>query len=100
MSASRLRVPGLMITSLWLFVGCSDAKKIDVGGACILNSDCNQSLVCTWGKCHAACKTTADCPAGQSCITASDQSTVCQLPVELHCTYNSDCQTPLTCAVD
>ena len=100
MSASRLRVPGLMITSLWLFVGCSDAKKIDVGGACVLNSDCNQSLVCTWGKCHAACKTTADCPAGQSCITASDQSTVCQLPVELHCTYNSDCQTPLTCAVD
>jgi hypothetical protein len=100
MSASRLRALGLMITLSWLFVGCSSPKNIDVGGACVLNSDCNQSLVCTWGKCHAACKTTADCPAGQSCITASDQSTVCQLPVEMHCVYNSDCQNPLTCAVD
>ena len=100
MSVSRLRNLGLMITSLWLFVGCSDAKKIDVGGACALSSDCNQGLVCTWGKCHDPCHTSADCPAGQSCITAADQSKVCQLPVEMHCVYNSDCQNPLACAVD
>jgi len=81
MSASRMRIFGLMIVSTWLPVGCA-AKKIDVGGACVLNSDCSGSLVCTWGKCHAICHTSADCPTGQSCIIASDQSTVCQLPIE------------------
>jgi sugar lactone lactonase YvrE len=98
MSASR--VLGLMIASSWLVVGCSAAKKIDVGGTCILNSDCNGSLVCTMGKCHDACHMSADCPTGQSCIIATDQSTVCQLPVETHCLYDSDCPTSLKCAAD
>jgi formylglycine-generating enzyme len=98
MSASRLRILGLMISSSWLFVGCSPAKKIDVGGACILNSDCNQGLVCSWGECHAACHTTADCQPGQSCIIASPQSTACESPTP--CIYNSNCPTGLICAVD
>ena len=98
MSASWSRVLGLMITSSWLLLGCSSAKKIDVGGACVLNSDCNQGLVCTWGKCHVACHTSADCQPGQSCITVSAQSTVCESPTS--CIYNSDCPTGLICAVD
>jgi len=97
MSASRIL--GLMIVSLWLAAGCSGAK-IDVGGSCVLNSDCNQGLVCTWGKCHEPCDTSVDCPTGESCITASDQSKVCQLPIETHCLYDSDCPTSLKCAVD
>ncbi len=71
-----------------------------MGGSCVLNSDCSQDLVCTWGKCHDGCHTSADCAAGQSCIISSDQSRVCQLPAETHCLYDSDCQIPLTCAVD
>jgi streptogramin lyase len=100
MSASWMCIFGLMITSSWLFVGCSSAKGIDVGGACILNSDCNTALVCTAGKCHDACHISADCPLGQSCIIAADQSTVCQLPIETKCADNGDCKTPLTCAAD
>jgi len=100
MSASSPRVLGLLVVSACLAAGCSSAKKIEVGGTCILNSDCNSPLVCTAGKCHDACHTSADCPAGQSCITASDQSTVCQLPVETHCIYDSDCPTGLKCATD
>ena len=98
MSASWQRILGLMITSSWLFVGCSGVKKIEVGGTCILNSDCSQGLVCTWGICHVACRTSADCQPGQSCIAASDQSMVCQGPT--FCTYNSNCPTGLICAVD
>jgi len=98
MSVSRIL--GLMIVSSWLFVGCSGAKKIDAGGTCILNSDCNHGLVCTWGKCHVACNTSADCPAGDSCITSSDQSNVCQLPGETYCIYNHDCPSGLICGVD
>jgi len=60
---------------------CSSAKKIDVGGTCILNSDCMGSLVCTMGKCHDACHKSADCPTGQSCVKTSD-SVICQLPAE------------------
>ncbi|MGB8294728.1 MAG: hypothetical protein WCG85_04810 [Polyangia bacterium] len=96
MSASRFL--GLMIVSAWLAAGCTSPKKIDVGGTCILNSDCGGSLVCTWGICHVACHASADCPKGQSCIIASAQSTVCQGPTP--CTYNSDCQAGLICAVD
>ena len=98
MSASWQRVLGLMIASASLVAGCSSAKKIDTGGACVLNSDCNQGLVCTWGKCHVACHTSADCQPGQSCITASAQSTVCESPTA--CIYNSDCPTGLMCATD
>ena len=98
MSASWQRVLGLMVVSASLVAGCGSAKKIDAGGACVLNSDCNQGLVCTWGKCHVACHTSADCQPGQSCITTSAQSTVCESPAT--CIYNSDCPTGLICAVD
>ena len=100
MSASRMRVLGLVAISAWLAAGCAEGKKIDVGTPCMLNSQCSSPLACTMGKCHDACHTSADCPVGQSCITASDQSKVCQLPAETHCVYNSDCQTPLICAAD
>jgi hypothetical protein len=54
MSVSWSRLLGFMAASVWLAVGCTSAKKIDVGGTCILNSDCNGSLLCTMGKCHDA----------------------------------------------
>jgi Abnormal spindle-like microcephaly-assoc'd, ASPM-SPD-2-Hydin len=99
MSVSWLRVLGLTIASAWL-AGCSEAQKIDVGGTCVLNSDCKQPLVCTMEKCHEACHTSVDCALGQSCIMASDQSKVCQLPSETRCIYNGDCPTGLICATD
>jgi hypothetical protein len=87
-----------MIVSASLATGCTAPKKIDVGGTCILNSDCGGSLVCTWGICHVACRASSDCQKGESCISVSDQSMVCQKPTA--CTYNSQCPTGLTCAVD
>ena len=89
-------------SNLCVRLGAGDAGggKVEIGGACILNSDCNSPLVCSMGRCHDVCHTSADCPAGQSCIAASDQSRVCQLPIETQCAYTSDCQTPLICAVD
>jgi len=100
MVASRQRILELTIVLAWLAAGCTSPMKINVGGTCILNSDCNQGLVCTWGKCHDACHTSADCPAGGVCVTSSDQSNVCQLPGEMYCIYNHDCPTGLICGVD
>jgi hypothetical protein len=50
MSISWLPVPSLMIVSAWLAAGCGGANGLsqakDVGGPCVLSSDCNQPLVC------------------------------------------------------
>jgi len=100
MSASWPRFLGLMVFSSWLAAGCTSPMKIDAGGTCILNSDCNQGLVCTWGKCHVVCNASADCPSGGSCVTSSDQSNVCQLSGETYCIYNHDCPAGLICGVD
>ena len=88
-----------MVVSACLAAGCSGAKKIDVGGACILNSDCNQPLVCTMGKCHDACHTSADCPGGQSCMK-TDNAPICQLPAEGECSAALPCGGTLVCASD
>ena len=97
MSVSR--VLGLMVVSAWLTSACSSSKKIDVGGTCILNSDCTGSLVCTSGLCHIACRASTDCPAGQSCMKTSD-SAVCVLPAEVTCSATSSCKNSLLCAPD
>ncbi len=96
---SLSRVLGLMVVSAWLAAGCTSPKKIDVGGTCILNSDCMGSLVCTMGKCHDACHKSADCPTGQSCVKTSD-SVICQLPAEVPCGGASSCRSGLSCAPD
>ena len=81
MTASWIRVLALLAFPLFVALGCGDSdKKIDTGGKCLLNSDCNASLVCTMGTCHEVCHTSADCPTGASCIVTSDKSFVCRLP--------------------
>jgi hypothetical protein len=97
MSASRIL--GLMIVSSSLAVGCSSAKKIQPGATCILNTDCNNPLVCSMDKCHDACHATADCLVGQNCVK-TDKGTVCQLPAEATCAQTMVCSGTLVCASD
>ena len=93
------RVLCLIIVSSWLVVACSDsAKKIEVGGACILNSDCNSPLLCTDGKCHDACHASVDCPPGETCVKTNDTS-ICQLPAEADCS-RTPCGGTYVCASD
>jgi alpha-tubulin suppressor-like RCC1 family protein len=72
---------------------------------CALNSDCATGLICTFGLCHSQCVKDTDCNPGM-CVKSSasgDGGTlinVCQLSVESHCYYNSDCKTPLVCGRD
>jgi hypothetical protein len=88
-----------MVVSAWLALGCGGEKKINVGGTCILNSDCNGSLVCTWGICHVVCQTSVDCLPGQSCVK-TDDTTFCQLPAEASCSQTSPCGGTFVCASD
>jgi hypothetical protein len=81
-------------------MGCSGSKKIDVGAPCVLNSDCNNPLSCTYGKCHEGCRSTVDCQPGQECTKVSNFG-VCLLPAETTCTaVNSTCMGSLVCAPD
>jgi hypothetical protein len=98
MSVSWFRFLGFMAASVSLGAGCRSASKIEVGGTCIMNSDCTQPLVCTMGKCHDACHTTADCPAGQ-CVKV-DNTTFCQLPAEADCSKTPSCGGGFVCASD
>ncbi len=108
----QLIVVCLVLGSVGLLSGCgSGSVKPAPGMGCSLNSQCAAGLVCTFGACHTACVVNGDCPTGQLCVksTAAGDGgggidagtiTVCQLPTEVTCVYNSDCKSPLVCARD
>jgi hypothetical protein len=79
--------------------GCGSSDKPPAGKACTLNSECNNPLSCSFGKCHVACNETRDCQPGQRCIKGPTGN-VCQLDEEKRCPPGTACQTPLICAID
>src|SRR6185436_16074086 len=81
---------------------CGSSAKPMVGKTCLVNSECDNPLSCTAGKCHEECSLERDCSPGSRCVT--DKATgkhVCQLPAEMpRCAMNSDCLLGLVCARD
>ncbi|HEY1537201.1 MAG TPA: hypothetical protein VGF76_24440, partial [Polyangiaceae bacterium] len=77
----------------------SSPTKHALAAGCELNSECETPLVCTFARCHAECKTTADCPGGERCVVSTDGS-VCELQQETTCVYSTQCPSPLACGVD
>src|SRR5438045_4129058 len=87
-------------TSVLLAANCSsDEKTVGLAEGCHINTDCNNPLSCTFGKCHTTCTTTRDCTDGAHCLKV-EGGNVCQQPAETKCTFTSDCPVPLKCAVD
>jgi hypothetical protein len=64
-----------------------------------MNSDCNNPLSCTYGRCHVTCDENRDCDPGQLCAGPPGAG-VCLLPEEETCGLNSDCPDQLFCAID
>ncbi|HVW24259.1 MAG TPA: VCBS repeat-containing protein [Polyangiaceae bacterium] len=80
-------------------VGCgSSTEPHQLAAVCAVNSDCTAPLICTFGRCHAECKETADCASGRCVKTGANG--VCELDKETSCTYKSDCPGSLICAPD
>jgi hypothetical protein len=65
-------------------------------GTCSINSDCNNPLVCAFGRCHSACLQARDCPAGDECVV-SGTTGVCLSPAESTCSGGSACADTLVC---
>jgi formylglycine-generating enzyme required for sulfatase activity len=95
---------GLCILFVGLLVAgaCSDsgASRVALAGGCAINSECNQPLVCAFRTCHDACKSSRDCPDSERCVASDRPFSVCQLPSERDCSYNSQCGTGQVCGVD
>ena len=97
-----------MMRKLWIsmigllaLAGCgSGSGTPQAGEVCTYNSDCQTGLTCSFGRCLAACKAEADCPAGQQCVKNASGINVCLLPEVESCVYNSQCKAPLVCAAD
>jgi hypothetical protein len=71
-------------------------KKLELGGACSLNSDCTGGLTCKFGACHKACVKSVDCATGERCVQV-DNAAVCQLATEAACAKDGTCKAPLMC---
>lgn len=92
-----------------LFVGqagCSsstvdeDVRLSVLGQHCLINSDCNDPLVCAFEACHAECVKSRDCDGGARCVAAARPYKVCLLDEERRCERKSDCPDGLDCGVD
>jgi hypothetical protein len=95
---------------LFFAAACSNKKTPVPGTPCVIKSDCNDPLSCTFGLCHEACRRSSDCPSGQRCVLGFEagQSTsmeagnlrVCLLEEKATCALNSMCNAPLVCGRD
>jgi hypothetical protein len=66
MRAIHIAISSLIVLSL---AACSGGdKKLELGGACSLNSDCGNGLLCKFGACHKACVKSVDCATGERCV--------------------------------
>jgi hypothetical protein len=76
-----------------------------LGDGCLLNSECNEGLVCVFRRCHIECATSGDCPIGSDgnrlrCVVGEKPASICQLEDERACQYHSECPGDQICGPD
>jgi hypothetical protein len=102
MESESMKRLAMMLGLGWMLVlavdGCTD-RKAAPGKACLVNTDCDSPLSCSFGKCHQTCREARDCDPGQDCVRGADGN-VCLLVAESKCGLNSDCVVGLYCAQD
>ena len=98
----RTAVSAALLTLPAVLLGCGGGGMDATlpGRSCAMNSECQQGLMCSFGRCQSACKEQRDCPTGQQCVMNGAGVNSCLLPAAEMCHYNSECQLPLVCAAD
>ena len=61
-------------------VGCDRQTGI-VASTCTYNSDCQEPLVCSLGRCHRMCAAARDCPDNAECVQLEGGG-ICKLPAD------------------
>ena len=97
-----------LLAGLVASAGCeseTEALLRALGEGCLINSDCDDSLVCVFRRCHSACESSVDCPLSPDgerlrCVVGEDASHVCQLDDERECEYSSQCPGTQLCGPD
>ncbi len=67
---------------------CQLPKETD----CTLSSECEDFLVCHYGRCTNACVNDRDCPAGSHCTEQPGGGHGCRDESTVECELNSDCE--------
>jgi hypothetical protein len=97
----RLAFVAVVATVSGWMGACADSHShATLSQGCVINTDCNEPLVCAFQRCHNACETSRDCDAGQRCVASDRPFHVCQLADESHCEANSYCPIGQVCGVD
>lgn len=102
-------VAGLSLLVAAITLGGCDEEEPSVlsllSGGCLLNSDCDEGLVCVFERCHIECNDSSDCPLDDEgvrlrCVVGERAEHVCQLPDEATCSYHSECPGQQICGPD
>lgn len=72
--------------------GCDGERPRFRGEGCDLNTECDPPLVCGFRRCRIECRSEVDCGLGLACFLDSSGLGYCQLPDELECLLDSDCE--------
>lgn len=76
-------------------------RAIQIAGGCLINSDCDELLICAFGRCHEACDEDRDCERDLRCVKSEKPGIfVCQLEDETVCKSNDHCPGDQVCGVD
>lgn len=97
-----------LVVGTTLQVGCTatdEAILAAIGGDCLINSDCQDGLICVFKRCHEQCNTSVDCPLDddgehERCMLGTKPDHYCQLDDERGCVYNSECPGDQICGND
>jgi hypothetical protein len=92
--------PAALVGVVALLLGACGSSAKPIVKQCVLNSDCSGSLVCAQGYCVNQCVASRDCAGDARCIILpAPVGNVCQAPLKVTCSLNSDCS-PLFCGID
>lgn len=106
-SVRMRRIGALLAATLTVVaVSCGSSteekeRAIELKGECTLNSDCQDELVCVFGRCHEECAASEDCPRQSRCVRSESEGIhVCQFDDETNCELTRDCEGDQVCAID
>ena len=94
----QLRSLALVLFGALLSTTAACETRVSLGTPCTSTSQCNDGLICSFGRCRAGCERQTDCEGAQVCVQESGLGAVCTL-VDDTCEGANRCSAGLVCSV-